>query len=177
MDSLEREEGVRSVAYEMLGPPRLSKLLFEAEILSRLNDEDLHGAAGRSGREMAEASEKLVTEDRDLRTRILSIGLPILLPDGKRLLRGPVIKVRPETRDEEEHDRLSENGWVDLRPSNWERWRVRASTILHESGSRPGPDAGSGWDGEAWHEGGPIRPGVLAAWIFRNEDRGKREKR
>ncbi len=177
MDTLEREEGVRSVAYEMLGPPRLSKLLFEAEILSRLNDGDLHGAAGRSGREMAEASEKLVTEDRDLRTRILSIGLPILLPDGKRLLRGPVIKVRPETRDEAEHDRLSENGWVDLRPSNWERWRVRASTILHESGSRPGPDAGSGWDGEAWHEGGPIRPGVLAAWIFRNEDRGKREKR
>ena len=36
MEELEAEHGVRSVAFEMLGPPRLSKLLFEAEILRRL---------------------------------------------------------------------------------------------------------------------------------------------
>src|ERR687895_2491184 len=33
---LEERHGVRSVAFEMLGPPRLTKLLFEAYLLSRL---------------------------------------------------------------------------------------------------------------------------------------------
>src|SRR5205085_2677818 len=33
--ALEEEHGVRSVAFENLGPPRLSKLLFEADLLRR----------------------------------------------------------------------------------------------------------------------------------------------
>src|SRR5688572_15946218 len=36
MEALEREHGVEAVAYEMLGPPRLSKLLFESALLARL---------------------------------------------------------------------------------------------------------------------------------------------
>ena len=38
MERWETEHGIGSVAYEMLGPPRLSKLLFEAAILRRLYD-------------------------------------------------------------------------------------------------------------------------------------------
>ena len=33
MSELERRHGVQSVAFEMLGPPRISKLLFEAHLL------------------------------------------------------------------------------------------------------------------------------------------------
>ena len=44
MDTLERERGIYAVAYEMLGPPRLSKLLFEGAILARLFP-DLRSAA------------------------------------------------------------------------------------------------------------------------------------
>ena len=33
---LEQEHGVRSVAFEMLGPPRLTKMLYESFIWSRL---------------------------------------------------------------------------------------------------------------------------------------------
>src|SRR5690606_22838525 len=44
MESLEQQHSLRAVAYEMLGPPRLSKLLFEAELLARLYP-DLHVAA------------------------------------------------------------------------------------------------------------------------------------
>jgi hypothetical protein len=36
MEALEREHGVEAIAYEMLGPPRLSKLLFEVALLRRL---------------------------------------------------------------------------------------------------------------------------------------------
>ena len=38
LERLGAEHGIESVALEMLGPPRLSKLLFEAAILRRLYD-------------------------------------------------------------------------------------------------------------------------------------------
>src|SRR5437667_6294577 len=36
LDALEREHGQRAVAYEMLGPPRLTKMLFEAYVCGQL---------------------------------------------------------------------------------------------------------------------------------------------
>ena len=51
--ALEEQHGVRSVAFENLGPPRLSKLLFEAHLLRR--ELRLHGprAGERAGRDGA----------------------------------------------------------------------------------------------------------------------------
>lgn len=177
MEALEADHSVRSVAYEMLGPPRLTKLLFEAAILGRIAGGKLRTAAGRSREQLSVDAAALIHRDEDLRTRILSSGLPILLPDGHRMLRGELVKVRPETRDPEEHHKLADSGWVDLRSSNWERWRVRASTLLQEVESRPGAEAGSAWDTEIWHEALRIRPGVMAAWVLRHEDHGERIKR
>jgi NAD(P)-dependent dehydrogenase (short-subunit alcohol dehydrogenase family) len=87
MATLEREHGVDAVAYEMLGPPRLSKLLFESAILGRLQ-RGLEQVARLDADATAQAALDLVLEDADLRCRILTIGLPIMLPDGT-LLRGP----------------------------------------------------------------------------------------
>src|SRR5687767_5556416 len=86
MSELEKEHQVESVAYEMLGPPRLSKLLFEAAILGRLYG-DLSSLASSDAKATAQRANDLITNDADLRSRILSIGLPILLADGK-MLRG-----------------------------------------------------------------------------------------
>ncbi|NIR45790.1 MAG: short-chain dehydrogenase, partial [Gemmatimonadetes bacterium] len=36
MEELEARHGCRSVAFERLGPPRLTKLLYEAHVLERL---------------------------------------------------------------------------------------------------------------------------------------------
>jgi NAD(P)-dependent dehydrogenase (short-subunit alcohol dehydrogenase family) len=177
MDELERENGVDSVAYEMLGPPRLSKLLFEAAILGRLCDGDLERAAALDPAATAEASRRLVDEDADLRSRILSIGIPILLPDGGSLLRGATVKVRPETGTAEERERLAENGWVDLRAENWGHWRARTGAMLASVRGRGGADDGSRHDIEGWHRSLRMRPGALAAWVFRDEDGGERIKR
>jgi NAD(P)-dependent dehydrogenase (short-subunit alcohol dehydrogenase family) len=177
MDQLEREHGVESVAYEMLGPPRLSKLLFEAAILARLTSGDLAAAAAIDAAQAARDAQALIENDADLRTRMLSIGIPVLLPDGAHLLRGAQVKVEPETDDPEEHDRLADNGWVDLRPANWERWRNRASEMLSSMRGSPGADRGSRRDIEPWEADGRMRPGVLAAWVFRYEDLGERIKR
>jgi NAD(P)-dependent dehydrogenase (short-subunit alcohol dehydrogenase family) len=175
MAELEKEHQVDSVAYEMLGPPRLSKLLFEGAILGRLYG-DLAALASSDAKATARRASELITNDRDLRARILSIGLPILLVDGK-LLRGAEIKVAPLPGQSPHDPKLVDNGWVDLRVPNWEKWRQRAAAMLQEIDGRAGPDQGSRYDTEPGSRRRQLRPGRMAAWIFRKEDRGARVKR
>ena len=176
MEALEREHGVESVAYEMLGPPRLSKLLFEVALLRRLY-EGLDAAAGLDPDDTARRTEALIQDDDDLRTRILSIGLPILLADGERVLRGATVKVAPDPGQSPRDPRLVDNGWVDLRPSNWARWRERLETVQDELDRGPTASQGSRADHEPHDRDREIRPGRLAAWVFRHEDAGERIKR
>ena len=176
MAALERENGVEAVAYEMLGPPRLSKLLFESAILARLHGA-LHDVATMDADSTAAAAHRLVMGDADLRSRMLTIGLPILLPDGASLLRGPDVKVTPEPGQSALDPRLADAGWVDLRPANWRKWSERARHMLHELNAGPGPHDGSQVDSEPGDRGSSIRPGRMAAWVFRYEDRGERTKR
>jgi NAD(P)-dependent dehydrogenase (short-subunit alcohol dehydrogenase family) len=175
MEELEREHGQESVAYEMLGPPRLSKLLFEAAILGRLTGGSLDAAALLDPEAAAERAEALVLEDAELRTSILSIGLPVLLRDGERALRGADVKVAPEPG--EPWERVVENGWVDLRPASWARWRARVDAICRRLDCCGDATVGSRWDVEPWERARRVRPGALAAWVFRHEDRGERIKR
>lgn len=175
LEALERERGIYAVAYEMLGPPRLTKLLFESAILGRLFP-DLKTAAGLDADETARMAEALIREDAELRIRMLSVGLPILLPDG-RLLRGAEVRVGPAPGQEPDDPRLCENGWVDLRPTNWKRWGDRIATIARELDGAPGAEMGSRVDIEPGPRRNQIRPGRLAAWVFRYEDRGERAKR
>ena len=176
MDTMERERGIYAVAYENLGPPRLSKLLFEGAILARLYP-DIESAARLDPEETARAAEKLITGDRELRVRIVSIGLPILLPDGERMLRGPILKVAPGPDQRPDDPRLAENGWVDLRPANWARWRARLEAIAAELRGGPSATGGSRADIEPGDRRTKLRPGRLAAWVFRYEDEGERIKR
>ncbi|MBI4408404.1 MAG: short-chain dehydrogenase [Gemmatimonadetes bacterium] len=176
MEQLERQHGVSAVAYEMLGPPRLSKLLFEGAILARFFN-DLGAAARLDPAQTAERAAALVEQDTDLRVRILSIGLPILLPDGERVLRGPEVKVPPAPGQRPDDPRLVDNGWVDLRPANWRRWQERLAAMVRELDSWPDADQGSRADIEPGQRRGKLRPGSLAAWVFRHEDLGGRIKR
>ncbi len=175
MEELEAETGQRSVAFEMLGPPRLSKLLFEAYILERLY-ETLQRASELDPAQTARESEELLKKDDDLRTTILSIGLPIISADGASVLRGPELKAKPEAGTQVD-DRLIARGWVDLRPSNWQLWRDRVHRYIEEVTEAPGPDEGSIADVDQASRGNRIRPGATVAWIFKREDGGERVKR
>jgi NAD(P)-dependent dehydrogenase (short-subunit alcohol dehydrogenase family) len=175
MADLEKEHQVESVAYEMLGPPRLSKLLFEAAILGRLFG-DLSHLAAADATDIATRAQQLIESDADLRVRMLSIGLPIVLTDG-RMLRGAEIKVAPLPGQSPTDPKLVDNGWVDLRESNWRKWVQRANAMLAEIDPRTGPDHGSRRDAEPGSRRFQLRPGRMAAWIFRTEDRGERKKR
>ncbi len=174
MESMEAEMGVQAVAYEMLGPPRLSKLLFEAAILGRLYG-TLEAGARLEPKDAATRAQSLLEGDEDLRQRILSIGLPILLPDGESVLRGAVVKVPPAGKGLDE--KAVNAGWVDLRVENWTHWKTRLEEVAEELRTRPGLEQGSQADFEFGDGRGDIRPGRLAAWVFRYEDEGERIKR
>ncbi len=175
MEEMETEHAVESVAYEMLGPPRLSKLLFEGELLRRLYG-TVAAAAALDPEDTSRLTEQLLLEDDDLRQRILSVGIPILLGDGTSMLRGATVKVHPEPENPDDPS-VADTGWVDLRPSNWTHWKGRIECIAHELAGRPGVELGSRGDHEYGDRDGSLRPGALAAWIFRREDRGERIKR
>lgn len=168
--SLEEEHGVRSVAFEMLGPPRLTKLLFEAYLLSRLYP---------SVRALAEADpacaaidcERLVREgDPAARRQILSVGIPILLSNGEDVLRGEKVAVSPDGRGAD----IAPRGWVDLRPANLATWVRRARAIAAVArDTRTGSNAR--WT--AIDPDAAIEPARMAVWVFEEEDEGYRIKR
>ena len=185
---LEHEHSVDSVAFEILGPPRLSKLLFEAYMLKRVFS-TIQAVAESSPEALAEALLNLVTEDADLRSRAISIGIPILMTDGVTLLCAE--------RDRRDHrwewqswdvtpaaiNRWAETEWIDLRVGNMARWRTRMVNILSEAGSMPAPDfdSSSRWgrsmaDPATWQLQPKMNIGEVVGWIFTNEEQGQRMK-
>ena len=174
MEEMEKELGVESVAYEMLGPPRLTKLLFEGAILKRLYG-TYDDALNLDPEETAERAEVLVDEDDDFRQRVVSTGVPILVQDGGALLRGPVVKVLPR-EDQPLDDKVVNAGWVDLRPENWARWKARIEAVVRARREEPGVEKGSRSDHDYGDSEPTLRPGRLAAWVFRVEDEGDRIK-
>jgi NAD(P)-dependent dehydrogenase (short-subunit alcohol dehydrogenase family) len=181
MRRLEAEHATDSIAFEMLGPPRLSKLLYEAYLL-RTSTGSLRAVAESDPGRMSAACSALVMEDAGLRARILSIGLPIRLPDG-RLLRGPEMKIPPykeearEALGRESVERWAEAGWVDLKVDNLERWRERARRIVSQVLALP-EDTSSAVleDRSYWRVDEPIQVGRVAAWVLGVEEAGSRGK-
>ncbi len=183
MIALEKQHGVSSVAFEMLGPPRLSKLLYEAHLLRRnfvTMSNVLEARADSLSRKLAAD----LRSHSELRSEIISIGIPILFPDGK-LLRGPDVKV-PAAVTERDSFRVTpqrlenwvEAGWVDLRVKNMKRWLKRFQSIHREILSVPPGDTSSRFlrDRTFWQAEGEIQPGKVVGWIFSIEERGARMK-
>jgi len=183
LEQLEEESGVPSVAFEMLGPPRLSKLLFEAHILGRAVGSIEGVIAGDAG-EIARAAEAIVRADASLRSRALSVGIPVLLGDGVTLLRGESIKIPPHRGNNslditpESMDGWAQEGWIDLRESNVRRWQERFERIRAEALAVPESDTSSReqFSRDYWGHFRSMPEGKIAAWIFTVEDQGARMK-
>lgn len=182
MRRLEAAHDHDSVAFEMLGPPRLSKLLYEAYLLKRTSG-TLAAVAEGDPASMSQACARLIEEDAELRARILSVGLPIRLGNGS-LIRGPEMKIPPYKEEAREElapaavERWTEAGWVDLRPMNFERWCRRARAILDGIGQLPESDTSSAYfeDRAYWSPESDLPVGRVAAWILGVEEKGARAK-
>ena len=169
LHQLEAEHGVDSVAFEMLGPPRLSKLLFEAHLLKRTCQTPARVIADKPAA-LAEKLLALIDGEPRLRQQILSIGIPILTPDGDHLLRGPVIKSQD-----------AEHGWVDLTPNNMARWQARLRLLQETIEAGLAADSSSTLDRSYpslrnWQQDESFDVGELVGWLFSTEEGGHRAK-
>ena len=178
LSKLETETGVPSVALGQLGPPQLAKFLYEAHLfavefrtLGRILG--LDGSAAPTADEIAQRFFRRLEQDR-LRDVIVSIGIPILWPDGLRIWRGPVVKIpsyNPKRHlialDPAAIDRFAGKGWVDLRPAHIAWWltmfeRMHASTRAH--GSKRSSERLT----RAAYLSEEVRIGEVVAWLFNN---------
>ena len=177
--AIEEETDTHSVALGQLGPPELSKLLWEAEILKLIyGNPDAVTEADPVA--IAAEAEALVERRTRLRETITSLGLPILRPDGQTLLRGPFVRIPEVPGDDrvavtdEDRDAWAAKGWVDLRACNWEKWQERLRAMR---GGRPG----GAHRGSAEYVGetslaDEIEIGAVVAWVVAREIGGRRIK-
>lgn len=183
MKQLEEQHDVDSVAFEMLGPPRLSKLLYESYLLKRCFV-DILTVAETDARTLSRELTGLITNDAELRSQIISIGIPILLPNGTSLLRGPLMKIPPYRGEQKlpitpkKIDQWAHDGWIDLRVKNMEHWRQRFKKIISEVESLPPTETSSRrmHNREYWKDFREIDPGKVCGWLFTYEEKGKRMK-
>lgn len=165
------EQHGESVAFEILGPPRMSKLMFEAFLLKQEYGNKMGNALADTPEQMATKLEARIGSDAKLRQEIISVGLPILLADGQRILRGPVVK------SENAH-----NGWVDLTVANMARWQQRLQGIrAMVKDQLSGSDSSSRFDRSysavrEWADDDRFEIGEMAGWVAINEDKGRRGK-
>jgi hypothetical protein len=179
LERLERETATHSVALGQLGPPELSKLLWEAELL-RTQYRTLEEVLRRSDQELAQELSDLVQGDPRLRHSITSIGVPVLTPGGETLIRGPFIRI-PEVPGadqvplgEGDVDAWAGKGWVDLRPSNMARWQERLRQMERARQQQRG--SGSAAITRQAYLSEEIQIGSIVGWIFNNEQEGYRIK-
>ncbi|MCB9451598.1 MAG: hypothetical protein H6672_09165 [Anaerolineaceae bacterium] len=179
LDKLEQETETHSVALGQLGPPELLKLLWEAELL-RIEYGTLDAVLAQQPAAISAQLESFLEQNIKLCNTMTSIGVPILLPDGKRLLRGPRIRI-PEIPgvtevplEQAEMDRWAAKGWVDLRSPNFAIWQHRFETIVEFRSRYRG--RGSAAVSRQVYLYDDIRIGELVGWIFNNEQVGYRIK-
>ena len=175
---IEEETHSHSVALGQLGPPQLSKLLYEAHLL-KLNYQTLTNVIETPATEMAETIYDFLLNHEALATQIVSIGVPILAPDGRTLIRGPRINI-PESIYHElpiengSVDAWATKGWIDLRPDNFRVWHdrfermQRTQHMLHTRGTSSVTMKTYLYD--------TIEIGSVVAWLFNNDEKGYRIK-
>jgi hypothetical protein len=101
-------------------------LLVEAHLL-KLVEKDFPGMCSYTPEELAAKAQDILSKNAKLRSQMVSIGIPIFLGDGKKLVRGDHIEIPPvmpaaagatAELNDEKRDHYARERWVDLRRVN-----------------------------------------------------------
>ncbi len=184
LKQLEIENDSPSVAFEMLGPPRLSKLLFEAFIIKKML-KSMKDIFNHKSEELSKRALELLEKNTNLRSQMLSIGLVVLLPDGKSYLRGKDVKIPSNLGQKElpmteaQLNKWCWEAWVDLRPQNFDEWKNIIDRIMKQAESIDKEETSSRYTytTEYWNNFDDIDEGKIVAWVFEHYDKGWRFKR
>jgi hypothetical protein len=178
MRQLERQISgeVPSIAVGKLGPPRLSKFLAEAYLIQQasLPIDSIDQMAAIDAAEMQRRVESYLAANPIVAASIVRIGTPILRERDGRLTitRGPRINIPPVVAGRTvvdisaaDADQYANAGWVDLRLSNFARWRERLAD------AKPGniEKFGSAAFDPRSYPAERFDPGDFVGWLFVNE--------
>jgi len=166
---------VPSIAVGHLGPPRLSKLLAEAYLIRHASDrKNVAEIRDIDAADMQRFVDRYLAANPAVTSTIVRIGTPILRErDGRlTLTRGPRISIPPVVGgqslvglDDARIDQYAASGWVDLRLSNFVKWRERLER------AKPGDieKFGSAAFDLTRYPGERFEPGDFVGWLFVNE--------
>jgi len=186
LEKYEKESPMPSVAFEILGPPRLSKLLFEAHILKE-TFKTLTALSEAKPEVISKTMWDYLKENPDMMSYITSIGIGVLSP-SRRLyyteeLKVPNLPVNDFSAEDVEE--WAHKGWVDTRVENARRWKYRAMMYLEELTRKYRElkklNASSAHDRIGLQPLNlrpkyEIVPGEIVRWIFIHEDKGRRTR-
>lgn len=184
LNELEQKHNIHSIAFEALGPPRLSKLLYEVHIINLVVGK-IKNINNHTAEQLSDLAFEEISKNEKLRSEMLSIGLGILLPDGKRYLRGKNLIV-PNIGEneivefnEEILNYWCKKGWIDLRPNNMQVWIDRFQKIMAQAEKISADETSSRftYNVDYWDNFEDIDEGKVVGWIFEYEDKGWRFKR
>lgn len=186
LEELSKDVEYPSVAFEILGPPRLSKLLFEAYILYKvfgkyenlINSENYH---------ISMKMWEYLRDNPKILNYITSVGIGVISPDNELFytenLKVPKLPIKGFSQ--RDIDRWAEEGWVDTRYDNARLWRNRAIIYVENIYKRhrellkdkfSSLHARTGMNPANLKPDTTIIPGDIVAFIFINEDKGRRSR-
>jgi hypothetical protein len=177
MQTLEEQKRgeVPSIAVGHLGPPRLSKLLAEGYLIRQAaGTAKIVEIAAIDAADMQQRVEQYLVRYPAVASTIVRVGTPILREraGGLTLTRGPRISIPAVAAghslvdlNPQRIDQYAASGWVDLRLSNFERWRQRLTN------AKPGDIErfGSAAFDATRYPGESFEPGDFVGWLFVNE--------
>lgn len=177
MQTLEEQKRgeVPSIAVGHLGPPRLSKLLAEGYLIRQAaGTAKIVEIAAIDAADMQQRVEQYLVRYPAVASTIVRVGTPILREraGGLTLTRGPRISIPAVAAGHslvdlspQRIDQYAASGWVDLRLSNFERWRQRLTN------AKPGDIErfGSAAFDATRYPGESFEPGDFVGWLFVNE--------
>lgn len=183
LKELEKINDIDSVAFEMLGPPRLSKLLFEIYLLKKVFT-NMINIINTTPDLLSKKVTEYIKNNEKIISHAVSVGIPILLPDGESLIRGNEIKIPPYRGSNllditpENIDIWAYQGWIDLREKNMKIWIERLKAIISQAESIPANDTSSTYvfTKDFWNNFQTIDIGKVVGWLFITEEKGERIK-
>jgi hypothetical protein len=166
-----------SVAIGQLGPPRLSKLLFEAYLIrAALGTSIIGEIVAQEPEELRAAVESYLEAHPRVASLIATVGIPMLRRSGGKLAitRGPRMNIpvprpdgRPNELTEDAIERYAFLGWVDLRVENFEVWRERVEKLGNSRADIA--ESGSAAFDRASYMPDTFVPGDVVGWLLANE--------
>lgn len=166
-----------SVAIGHLGPPRLSKLLFEAYLIrAAMGTASAVELSKLSAEKIREAVEKHLAANPKVTSLVTTIGIPLLRAanGGAKITRGPRLNIpvpRPDGKandlDAAAIEKYAFQGWVDLRPANFVVWTERIARLV-ASKANIATGGSSAFDRPSYMPDDFI-PGEVVGWLLANE--------